>query len=204
MPQVTTSFDTDRSSNNDDVTVFLEAGKHVVRFEAEGYVSVAMDFDAAVGTRKELTPTWVKKEVAVGPTASASATTDVPPAGPRKEIVIGGAVLAGAGLLAGIATGIAGGVASNDATRQRDALLAQPGACLNEPLNPACSTLEAKRREQSVLSNVAVVSFLGAAALGIATGAYVLVTRPKPVATSVHIAPAANTTSAGVLVLGRF
>ncbi len=87
MPQVTTSIDTDRSSNNDDVTAYLEPGKHVVRFEAEGYESIAVDFDGAAGTRKEITPAWKKKAGPVVPMPTASATAEVPPAGPRKEIV---------------------------------------------------------------------------------------------------------------------
>jgi hypothetical protein len=99
---VTVSVDTDRTfqtfHGRTDEILYLEPGKHVLTFWAEGYQSERVELDAVAGTQKELRPALKKKAAAVP-----VATTPLPP--PPDAMVpvfaLGVAGLAAIGLLLG-------------------------------------------------------------------------------------------------------
>lgn len=166
--------------------LFLEPGPHTIEVRKDGFATTTDAIAAEAGTEQ-----------------SRSVSLNRAAPGPRKEIVIAGAAVAGTSLLLGIVTGIAAGVASGDASKQRDALLSQAGDCRRQPPSAACTALEAKRNEQSALTNVAVFSFIGAGAAGIATGAYALLAGRSAPAGPV-VAPVVSTSGGGLVVAGHF
>ncbi|AUX30774.1 MULTISPECIES: PEGA domain-containing protein [Sorangium] len=94
--------------------------------------------------------------------------------GPRPEVLIAGGAVAGAGVIAGvILTALAVG-RDGDADEQRDALVREggPAACAVD--SPKCAALRDALEGAADLKNAALWTFVGAGAVGLATGAYAL------------------------------
>lgn len=113
--------------------------------------------------------------------------------GPRKEIVIGGAVLAGAGAIAGAVMLGVGFANKADAESLRDRTVAAHGtrACATNAL-PECKEQRDLLGQGSTLVNGGAWMLIGAGAVAAGTLTYVLATRstaPPPVQAGVMVGP---------------
>jgi hypothetical protein len=146
------------------------------------------------------------------PTASGTATagpaaTGVPVVDPlRTPLIVGGATLTGIGIGVGIGTMVAAFGAGADANKLQTQLTATNGAkgCTGVS-GGDCQKLFDTANQQSMLSNVAVWSFVGAAGVGVVTVVYALVTRGKMVpAAAAQVLPVAGPAAGGLVVRGRW
>lgn len=205
MPQVTTSVDTERATQNDELTMYLEPGKHVVRFEAEGYETVQIDFDEKEGARKELRPVWKKKAAAV-PTTTATTMPDQPPA--QKSLVPLIVLGAGAVVVAGIGGGILGGWTDKRAQVQStsESIRARGMSCVAGAGNydARCAGLENDARTAETLNRSGIGLLAGAGVLAAGAAAYWLFWPAPAQPRGATAVPVASPNGGGVVFVGRF
>ncbi|WP_438019373.1 PEGA domain-containing protein [Sorangium sp. So ce315] len=94
--------------------------------------------------------------------------------GPRPEVLIAGGAVAGAGVVAGVILTVLAVGRDGDADARREALVreAGPAACAVD--SPRCAALRDTLEGAADLKNAALWTFVGAGAVGLATGAYAL------------------------------
>jgi len=133
-----------------------------------------------------------KKSLLVAKGSSQKVTVTLE-SGPKKEILIAGAAVGGAGLVSGLVFTLLSNGKSSDA----------------EPLpmgNPERAEL---RDDQTLFANVAFWSFVGGGLALAGTGAYWLITTNEPAPTSgpktgFHAAPVVTPQGGGLMIGGRF
>ncbi|WP_437977701.1 PEGA domain-containing protein [Sorangium sp. So ce295] len=109
--------------------------------------------------------------------------------GPRPEVLIAGGAVAGAGVIAGVVLTVLAVGRDGDADTQREALVRDdgPAACASD--SPRCAALRDELEGAADLKSAALWTFVGAGAMGLATGAYALwaprASRPAVVAAPV-------------------
>jgi hypothetical protein len=195
------------------LVVFAPAGKHTVKLEADGYDTEQIEVEGAGGARKEVKPA-LKKTASV-PTATASATATAapsatvlsPPVGPRTELVIGGAAVAGVALIVG---GVLVGVAESkrselraDTPKNADGSLVCSKATAPGTADPACDELRQRMRAGNALGQVGVGLFVAGGLIGLATVGYALIPRQRQRATS-QLVPVVTSSGGGLLWTGSF
>lgn len=202
-----------------DGEVFVEPGARVLEARLAGYEPARQSVQAEKGAEQAMTLTLAQSAPKVATTATSSASVpptasgvpsappikEEPRGGPNKTIVIAGGATAGAALIAGVVfTVVANGKAS-DAAQQRMKVFHTYGseACGPHP-NTDCQMLHGFMSDQATYSNVALSSFIGAGAVGVATAIYVLATRRSTTKTGVRTAPVLTGSGAGVIVGGTW
>jgi hypothetical protein len=175
-----------------DGELFVMPGTITIDVEADGYEPASKTIELAKGKTEDVTFSLARK---------------APPAGPSMVpmFLIGGA--AGVGVLLGIGTAAGAAVVSGDAEK------------LGKQLNPAgntalcagaaggdCDVLLQKRRQQGLLENVALWSFIGAGAAGSAALIYALGMRTADgQRTAIVLSPVmSGTGQPGVLLSGAW
>ncbi|WP_437638471.1 PEGA domain-containing protein [Sorangium sp. So ce854] len=113
------------------------------------------------------------------PRAEAPVPAPAPPVGadtggPRPEVLIAGGAVAGAGVVAGVILTVLAVGRDGDADARREALVREggPAACAAD--SPRCAGLRDTLEGAADLKNAALWTFVGAGAVGLATGAYAL------------------------------
>ncbi|WP_437711858.1 PEGA domain-containing protein [Sorangium sp. So ce448] len=187
--------------------LFVEPGAHTISVEREDYETkkTTVQFGAG-GTLEHRMP--MERRPAGTPAPKAPETTAAPaPAlregaddgGPRPEVLIAGGAVAGAGVIAGVVlTALAVG-RGGDADTQRETVVRDdgPAACAVE--TPRCAVLRETLEGAADLKNAALWTFVGAGAVGLATGAYAL-WAPRAPRPAVMAAPVV-TAGGGALVI---
>jgi hypothetical protein len=188
-----------------------------VEAKLAGYEAAQQSEELVKGEFIRVTLTMVKKEGAAAlppalapPTASGSALPPrLPPVekeatGPRKEVLIGGGVTAGAALIAGVVLAVMSSSKAADADERMAKLrqLGDPDPCLRHAGD--CDAIEAARSSHDTLIGGARVSFIGAGALTAATVAYGLLSRSPRSAGRVRVLPMITVGQAGLAVWGAW
>ncbi|WP_438043112.1 hypothetical protein [Sorangium sp. So ce128] len=114
-------------------------------------------------------------------------------------MLIAGGAVAGAGLVAGVVLTVLAIGRDGDADTQREALVRDdgPAACASD--SPRCAALRDELEGAADLKNAALWTFVGAGAVGLATGAYAL-WAPRAPRPAVMAAPVV-TAGGGALVI---
>lgn len=131
------------------------------------------------------------------PTASASAgptgtgVPEGPPAGPRTEIVIGGAALAGAGIVAGaVLLGLSAVKASDEEKARKDLQgLGAVNVCVGASPRPECAAVKDAASSVDTFRNAGGWLVIGGALAGGATGLYYLLTQTPGAAREARQSP---------------
>jgi len=185
--------------------LFVDPGAVSVEAKFEGYETAQRSLTAEKGKRYEVKLALQKPPAMPSATASAVPMTSASPLpqGPRKEVIVTGVALTGAGLVVGLATGVAALGAAADAQKQLDGIrLQQP--CKSPADSAVCKSVQAKLTEQDALTNTAFWSLVGAGVAGVATVIYVIAARPAKTSSGVVVVPVAGTTGGGLTIIGRF
>ncbi len=112
-----------------------------------------------------------------GPTASGAPL--VPPAGPRTEIVIGGAALAGVSIVAGaVLLGLSAAKGADEEKARADLrATSQTNICLGTSPDPQCAAVKDAASAVDTFRSAGGWLVIGGVAVGAATGLYYLLTR---------------------------
>ncbi|KYF67063.1 hypothetical protein BE15_25390 [Sorangium cellulosum] len=94
--------------------------------------------------------------------------------GPRPEVLIAGGAVAGVGVVAGVILTVLAVGRDGDADAQREALVREGGATACAVDSPRCVALRDTLEGAADLKNAVLWTFVGAGAVGLATGAYAL------------------------------
>lgn len=94
--------------------------------------------------------------------------------GPRPEVLIAGGAVAGAGVVVGAILTVLAVGRDGDADAQREALVREGGGAACAVDSPRCVALRDTLEGAADLKNAALWTFVGAGAVGLATGAYAL------------------------------
>jgi hypothetical protein len=194
--------------------VFVDPGQVIVTARKDGHQPATKTVDAAAGATLQVDLAPVP--VVVPPssaTASASATavpsvtaiaTTLPtsPAGPRKEVLIGGAVLAGASAITGaVLLGVAS-ASGADATRLLTAVQIKSDQCAGQ--ETACNAVRDKLRMQDTLVDAGIGMFVVAGIAGLLTGGYWALNRSTSVRTAFVLSPVVIPGAGGVVAKGNW
>lgn len=131
-------------------------------------------------------------------------------AGPKKEILIAGAAVGGAGLVSGLVFTLLANGKSSDAEALRGGLAAGPGgrdACDRAENQTRCGELDGLVSDQGLFANVAFWSFVGGGVALAGTGVYWLVTSSEPAPAprkGFRATPLVTAKGGGLLLQGDF
>jgi hypothetical protein len=199
-----------------DQEVFVEPGtRHSVEAKLAGYEAAQQSEQLVKGEFIRVTLTMVKKEGAAAlpaapapPTASGSALPPrLPPVekeatGPRKEVLIGGGVTAGAALVGGVVFSVLSNGKVSDAEAKGGW---NPCYGSTTPVPNRCPELHKLRLEAAMFGNLAFWSFLGAGAVGAGTVVYALITPKRAQApAAVRIVPGVMAYGGGMVLSGQW
>lgn len=192
--------------------VFVDPGARRIEARFPGYVTATKSLNAKKNGTEEVKLEMVREAAAV-PTATASATatgsaTALPPVGPRREILIGGAVLAGmATLVGGILLGAAESQRADliaESPKNPDGTLICAKATALGTADAACDALRARGRTANALGQAGIGALIGGGLVGLGTVGYALFARAPQKATAVRWWPVASPTTAGLVCNGAF
>jgi tetratricopeptide (TPR) repeat protein len=189
--------------------VFAEPGKATIEAKLAGHEDTLQTFDSAKGWSEDVSLILrPKKEAPSGddkgrePPPSSSGFLD----GKSKGLVVGGAAVAGAGLVLGIVATVVANGASGTADDELAALRADGRPCAADAAMMArCADQRSALEAQATWSNVALVSFAAGGAALAATAVYALWPSKKSEPQAfVRPLPVVATGGGGVLVTGAF
>ncbi|MGK4004217.1 PEGA domain-containing protein [Sorangium sp. So ce1036] len=163
--------------------VFVQPGTIVVEARLAGHEPARVTLDVPAGATNTaslalLPPLDPPAPPAPPPRVEAPALVPVraeaDTGGPRSEVLVAGGVAAGAGVVAGVVLAVLAGGRDRDADVQRQVLVEAggPAACAGEA--PGCGALRDTLEDAADLKNAALWTFVGAGAVGLATGAYAI------------------------------
>jgi hypothetical protein len=206
--------------------VFVEPGARVIEARLAGHTAAKAEVQAEKGgsaaVTLTLTPLPVAGEAGPGPAgglppraasriemnqpATGSEIGETRGGGPRKELLIVGGALAGAGLITGVVLAVIANSKSNDAEAERAALVRAHGlaACSGSAPAAGCASADEAFDTRDALSNAAFWSFVGAGAIGLATGAYALLAPRSKQEAKVSMVLAPGPRGGGLAVGGTF
>ncbi|WP_437489697.1 PEGA domain-containing protein [Sorangium sp. So ce1014] len=123
--------------------------------------------------------------------------------GPRPEVLIAGGAVAGAGVVAGVVLAVLAVGRDGDADERRAELVRDGGASACAVDRPGCAALRDTLEGAADLKNAALWTFVGAGAVGLATGAYALWggSAPRP---SVAAAPVVTAHGGALVIRGTW
>lgn len=145
--------------------VFVEPGRHTIDVRADGFVPQQTNIEATAGSAREM------RLVLAAQAAS----------GARKELLIAGGAVTGAGIVAGaVLLGVSTSVLG-EAKTQRDALVGAGGrhACEGPGAPAQCAQVQGKLENAQDMGNAGASILIGAGLVGASTLIYALVARPK-------------------------
>ncbi|KYF75558.1 hypothetical protein BE17_07805 [Sorangium cellulosum] len=189
--------------------VFLDPGKHDVGVKLEGYVPEARVIEATAGGT-EMIRLQLKRRpalsVAVRPEPLAPAAPSDSGSGARTAVIVGGGVVAGAGVAAGVVLTVLANSRASEAEKLRKTLFKEKdslSSCLGV-FEGNCRKLKDTVNSNVDLSNAAFWSFVAAGAVGAGTLVYALVTsKPAEPAPSFRVAPLLAPRAAGLSLSGQ-
>lgn len=195
--------------------VFLEPGKHVIEARLDGYMArnAVVVAEAAKETAVSLR---LEKPAPPGPSSASLAPGDggraLPPPpspvttgarGPRREVLIAGGVTAGAALIAGVVFTALANQRTSAARQNAHELITATGSEACAQASDACREVGGLLHDRVVFTNVAGLSFIGAGALGVATGIYAFAAKRTPKA-GVYATTVVTGQGAAVIVGGAW
>jgi hypothetical protein len=196
----------------------IEPGAHVVEAKLGGYLGAkeAVQIEKGAARTIELrlaaiTPVEAPSGEGVdsakpkggGASGTESAASD---GGLRKKVIIAGIASSAAAITGGVVFAIVSSVKASDAEDLRTALVEKGGSqpCLSPSLAPDCKAIENTIGAQETFLNLSVWSFVGGGVLGVGTAIYALASpKPKP-ANTVRVMPIMSSSTAGVVLAGRW
>ncbi|WP_437295176.1 hypothetical protein [Sorangium sp. So ce426] len=204
--------------------IYVEPGEHRIVIRRAGYEETAIRVVAAAGVRETvpvaMKPLEVKAPEAKTPEASEAGPAKLPEApmvappagraeeragGPRRAVLIGGAVTAGAAAVAGVVFTVLAVTKGSDAEELRDSVVRNHGdaACsrTNAP-SAACAGVKGAFDVHRRWTNAAFWSFVGAGAAGAGTLIYGFSTKPSRPHGRVLVTPLVGADSVGISVAG--
>lgn len=172
--------------------LFADAGTVTVEAGAPGYGPAKQTFEAKKGETREVA-------LKLGARVSGEG------AGARRELVIAGVAVTGAGVVAGAVLLGLSAAGLTDAKAQRDALVTAGGrqVCDGPASSAQCGQVQGALQGAQDMGNVGASLLIGAAALGAGTLVYALVGRSKP-STQIRASMFVGPDSAGAIVRGSF
>jgi len=196
--------------------VFVEPGAHTVEARLAGYEPARAEAQVAAGGSQEVALAPVKvKAAAVSGNGSGSGSgngsgngsgsgSGEDGAGPRTAVLIAGGAAAGAALVAGVIFTVVANGKADDAEEQRAALVKMGGPASCASATAACDDLRSAKDGKDTFSNAALWSFVGAGALGAATGIYAVVTSQRTDTASVKAMPVVMAGGGGIVLRGAW
>jgi hypothetical protein len=198
--------------------IFVEPGARTIEARLNGYEGAKQAVQAEKGSAQSVALTLKALPVGTAPGAVTSApvgggavTTPEAPKAPKEEagvppkvVMIAGGAAAGAALIAGVILTVVANGKAGDAEEQRRALVSSggPGGCATR--TSACDELLASVDAKDTFSSAAFWSFVGAGAIGAATGIYALVGLKEAEAPRAKAVPIMTSGGGGVLVRGSW
>jgi hypothetical protein len=197
--------------------VFLEPGKHGIEARLDGYVAVNAAVvaeaakEAGVSLRLEKPAPIAPSSASPAPGDSGRARLPPPPSppvatgasGPRREVLIAGGVTAGAALIAGVVFTVLANQRTSAARGNAHELITATGSEACAQASDACREVGGLIHDRVVFTNVAGLSFIGAGALGVATGIYAFAAKRTPKA-GLHATTVVTGQGAAVIVGGAW
>lgn len=190
--------------------VFVDPGQVEITAQKDRFDSLTKTVEVTAGASIPVELT-LQPIPAPPPSSTATATptsSAAPSSGPRTEIVVGGAALAGAavvigGVLVGLAEKTRGDLQA-DSPRNPDGSLACVGQTAPGTAVPICDELRAKARDGNALGQAGIGLLIGGGLIGLGTIGYA-VFWPKPEKQSASsIVPVVGPRSAGLVWQGSF